>query len=167
MTKKAVFFYLFIQVFMANIFAQKYTVHFFLSDGCPMCIGYTGTMNKLFDEYSNKEIRFEGIFPNFYVTDSLIQVFRENHDIKFNLQKDINEKYLNTFQATITPEVVFVDNNENILYRGQIDDAYYKPGKRKGIVSKHYLKDAIETILAGKKPILAETKPIGCVIVKN
>ena len=73
----------------------------------------------------------------------------------------------NRLGASITPQV-FVENTEGVLlYSGQIDDAYFRAGKRRGTTTFHYLKDAIESLLINKKPTIEATKAIGCVIVKD
>jgi len=147
--------------------APKYTAYFFLSDGCPMCQGYAGTMNRLAQEYEGQGVRFVGIFPNFYVTDSAIASFRHDFDIHFELKKDSGFVLTERFKASITPEVFLTDANDHVVYGGMIDNAYYQPGKRRGTTSIFYLKNALDNLLSNRPVGLAWSQPIGCVIVKD
>jgi hypothetical protein len=47
-----------------------------------------------------------------------------------------------------------------LRYHGTIDDNYEDPAK----VTKRYLKDALDAVLAGKDPGLKDTQPVGCTI---
>ena len=48
-----------------------------------------------------------------------------------------------------------LDQNRNVAYKGSFDDKMSEP-------SKHFAVDAVEAILAGKKPETASTKEFGC-----
>jgi hypothetical protein len=56
---------------------------------------------------------------------------------------------------------VFVfDRQRRLRYHGAIDDNYEDP---RG-VRHHYLREALEAVLAGKEPQTSETPPVGCTI---
>ena len=48
-------------------------------------------------------------------------------------------------------------------YRGAFDDVTF----RQRAATRSYLKDAVEALLAGRNPDLAETAPYGCTIVRH
>ena len=50
------------------------------------------------------------------------------------------------------------DKGGKLAYHGTIDDNHKDPDQ----VGKRYLKDALDAVVAGKPPALAETKGIGC-----
>ena len=62
-----------------------------------------------------------------------------------------------------TPEVVVIDSEKHLRYRGRIDDQYRLGGVRKEATSRD-LKDALDAVLAGKKVVNAETEVDGCPI---
>jgi hypothetical protein len=146
---------------------MNYRVYLFLSEGCPMCQGYAGAINTLATEYMPKGVEFIGVFPNFYATDSAVLSFKKRYDIRFKLQRDPGFQLTRKFNAQITPQVFLTDNNNQILYSGMIDNAYYKAGKRRGVTSDFYLKKALELLLDHQPIVIKETQAIGCVIVKN
>lgn len=179
---KYLFFIFFIPLSIKPIFAQKTVekrlkAYVFLSDECPMCQGYAPVLNQLATDFEKKGVDIIGVFPNYYATDSSILSFKTEYHIDFQTIRDSNFTLTNRFNASITPQVFLVNTESSeivsngtegsVLYAGQIDDAYFRAGKRRGTTSTHYLKTAIEAILADKKPEISETKAIGCVIVKD
>jgi len=145
----------------------QFRVYFFLSEGCPMCQGYAGTLHDLALEYGAKGVTFIGVFPNYYASDTAIQAFKKKYDIPFKLQRDPGFRLTNQFNAQITPQVFLTDEKNVVLYAGMIDNAYFKAGKRRGVTSDFYLKKALDKVLNHQEVEIKETKPIGCVIVRN
>src|SRR5690606_15025871 len=65
-----------------------------------------------------------------------------------------------------TPEVAVLDSDRVLRYRGRIDDQYRLGGVAPE-ATHHYLRDAIEAVLAGKPVETAETPVEGCLITKS
>jgi peroxiredoxin len=61
------------------------------------------------------------------------------------------------FGATRTPEAFLFDQKGTLVYHGAIDDS-----KDAAQVTKHYLQDAIDALVAGKEIATRETKFVGC-----
>jgi hypothetical protein len=67
------------------------------------------------------------------------------------------------YEAQTTPHV-FVVNREGILrYRGAVDDVTFRLHKP----TRFYLDEAVEALLDGRLPALAETRACGCTIVRE
>jgi hypothetical protein len=66
--------------------------------------------------------------------------------------------------AEVTPEAVVLDRKSVVRYRGRIDDLYAALGKKRARVTRHDLRDALDSIAAGKRVKQKETKAIGCLI---
>jgi hypothetical protein len=49
-----------------------------------------------------------------------------------------------------------------VLYRGRIDDLYTLDGTRREAPRTRDLEEAIQAVLAGKPPPVAQTKAFGC-----
>lgn len=169
---KYLFFLILIPLSITGIFGQKMgenrlKAYVFLSDECPMCQGYAPVLNQLAADYKVKGVDFIGVFPNYYATDSSILAFKTEYNITFTTVKDSAFQLTNHFNASITPQV-FLENTEgSLLYAGQIDNAYFRAGKRRGTTSDYYLKSAIEAILNNQKPSIEKTQSVGCVIVRD
>jgi thiol-disulfide isomerase/thioredoxin len=154
-------------VFGQNTTETRLKVYVFLSDECPMCQGYAPVLNQLATNYGKKGVELIGVFPNYYATDSSITAFRTEYNIVFKTIKDSTFTLTNFFKASTTPQVFMSNTEGSLLYNGQIDDTYFRAGKRRGTTSAFYLKSAIEAALSNRKPDIAETKAIGCVIVRD
>ena len=66
--------------------------------------------------------------------------------------------------AKITPEAVVVKPGGAIAYRGRIDNLYADFGKPRAAATEHDLRDALDSVLAGKPVPNPETKLVGCYI---
>ena len=64
------------------------------------------------------------------------------------------------YGAERTPEVFLFDESGALRYHGAIDDNYDNPNA----VQSHYLREALDAVLAGQTPPTAQTPPVGCTI---
>lgn len=86
-------------------------------------------------------------------------------------EKGYNAHYLldegnvvaDAFAARTTPHVFLFDKDLKLVYKGAIDDNVDDPKA----VTKHYLKDAITALVAGKPIETATTKNLGCSIKRK
>ncbi len=151
-----------------HVGVTQYKVYVFLSDGCPMCQGYAGTLIRLHEQYTLKGVEFVGVFPNYYVTDSAIGAFQTQFRLPFEVLKDENFALTDQFGADTTPQVFVTQaDGKTVVYKGLIDNAYFRRGKRRGTTSAFYLQDALDALLKQQKITTTETQAIGCVIVRN
>jgi hypothetical protein len=67
------------------------------------------------------------------------------------------------YGATNTPHFFVLDKERKIRYIGAMDDNVMNESK----VTKHYLRDAVDALLAGKAPAVEETRAQGCGIRYN
>ncbi|MBP6539987.1 MAG: hypothetical protein KA234_06625, partial [Saprospiraceae bacterium] len=97
-----------------------------------------------------------------------IKDFKSKYKIAFDTKTDYFKKITHKFQATILPEViVYNETKQKIIYRGQVNDLYYAPSKRRPLIRHHYLRDAIMAGIDNRMPTIQETNPIGCFINFN
>ncbi len=135
----------------------------FLSPECPMSKNYTLTLNKMFHQYNN-QVEFYGCISGKGFTTVEIQSFIKTYKIAFPLFVDVDKKFTNYLKATVTPEVLLLNNNGELVYSGAIDNWLEDTGKQRVDVTKHYLMDAIEASLSNKTVAVKKTKAYGCLI---
>ena len=75
---------------------------------------------------------------------------------------DSRHEVADAYQAQITPQLFVIDADGVLRYQGAFDDVTF----RQRVATRSYLKDAVEALLAGRSPDLAETAPYGCTIVR-
>ena len=164
-----IIFILSILVLGLNGFTQKNipketTVYVFLSETCPICQSYTLTLKELYKKYSNKNVEFVGVFPNYYADLDSIATFKEKYSIPFELIIDKDSKLTKHFKASITPEVFVESAGGKLLYSGRIDDSFYAIGKRRNVITSTELSDALIQIVSGHPVAVPKTQAVGCII---
>jgi peroxiredoxin len=78
------------------------------------------------------------------------------------LLHDQHQLVADLYGAQTTPHVFVIDRLGILRYQGGYNDLTF----RKRVPSRHYLKDAIEALLAGRLPEPEQTPPYGCSIVR-
>jgi thioredoxin-related protein len=73
---------------------------------------------------------------------------------------DANSELANAYGAKTTPHVFLFNSDWELMYEGAIDDNH----ESAEAAEKHYLKNAMENLAAGKKINPNNTKAIGCSI---
>jgi len=67
------------------------------------------------------------------------------------------------YEAVATPHVFVVDRDGTLRYRGAVDDVRFRQPK----ATRFFLEEAVEALLEGHLPTLAETPVYGCAIVRE
>lgn len=143
----------------------------FTCNSCPYSIAYEDRIIALHNRFAPKGYPVVAINPN----DSLVQPRDSFTAMKqraaekqfaFPYLLDTDQKYANIYGATRTPHV-FVLNRENselvVRYIGAIDNNSEFPEA----ATEHYVSEAVEALLGGKKIITNATKAIGCSIKRK
>ncbi len=73
---------------------------------------------------------------------------------------DESQQAARGYGATRTPEIFLFDRARVLRYHGAPDDNF----ERAEAVTEHYLRDALDALLAGRAPSKATTPPKGCTI---
>jgi peroxiredoxin len=97
-----------------------------------------------------------------YPQDSLpaMQERAQEKGFNFPYLYDETQAFAQAYGASRTPEVFLFDEQRKLRYHGAIDDNYENPAA----VQRHYLREALDSVLAGRDPAVTETPPVGCTI---
>ncbi len=155
-------------VSMADYKDAKGFVVIFSCNHCPYVIAYEDRMIELHNEYAPKGfpiIAINSNDPEVQPQDSYEKMIEraKEKNFPFAYVFDEGQKIYPKFGATRTPHVYLINKQGNdfiVEYIGTIDNNY----KDASAVTETYLADAIDALLAGKKPAVTETKAIGCTI---
>lgn len=137
----------------------KVVVVNFINYGCPVSRDYDNRFAKFTNDYKDKGVVVLHIDS---VNGNTVEVVKEQAE-KANLGapvlKDEGNVIADYFEARVTPHVYVIGKDGKLAYRGSFDD-----GKGKGFenVTKHYVKDAVDALLAGSEVPVKETKAFGC-----
>jgi thiol-disulfide isomerase/thioredoxin len=88
-----------------------------------------------------------------------LREMREEYDFEFPILYDVTQEVAIDFTAACTPDFFLFDKERKLAYRGQFDDS--RPGNKKEVTGRD-LKEAIEAVLAGKKPKNEQKPSSGC-----
>jgi len=144
---------------------KKILVVVFSCNHCPYVQAYEDRMINLQREYALRGIQLIAINSNetvHYPEDNFDEMVKRAKKKGFNFPylRDEDQSVAEAFGATHTPEFFVLDQQRVLRYHGKMDDNYQSAAD----VKVHYLRDAVDALLAGKDVKQPETYSIGCTI---
>ena len=129
---------------------------------CPYVQAWEGRMIEIQRDYGDRGVRLVAINSNDaarYPEDSFEEMERRAAEQGFNFDYlyDEPQDVARALGAERTPEVFLFDRDRRLVYHGAIDD-----NRDENAVTRRYLRDALDAVLAGREPSPAETAPVGC-----
>ena len=88
-----------------------------------------------------------------------LKAMAEKLGFLFPMCYDENQETAKAFTAACTPDLFLFDQNQQLVYRGQLDDS--RPGNGKPVTGKD-LRAAIEAVLNGEEVTLEQRPSAGC-----
>jgi len=137
----------------------------FICNHCPYVKAIESRLIELAKRYQKRGVATIGICsndPTNYPDDSkeaLLLRWQEK-DYGFPYLIDENQSVAKAFDAVCTPDLFLFDAKRELFYHGRLDDNWKEEHK----VTRHDLSDAIEDLLAGKKPPKDQISSMGCSI---
>jgi peroxiredoxin len=137
----------------------------FSCNHCPYVQAWEDRMVQIQADFADRDVRLVAINSNDpakYPTDSFpeMKVRAEEKGFNFPYLFDETQEIAHAYGAERTPEVFLFDKSGALKYHGAIDDNYDDPSA----VQSHYLREALEAVLVGEEPQVAQTPPVGCTI---
>ena len=139
---------------------RKATVLFFLMYDCPVANAMAPELARIAAEYGKRGVRLFAV----YATETAEEITAHHREFKLPLLGLLDPKcaLARHCGATRVPEAAVFSPAGKLLYRGRIDDRAVKLGSMRPAPTRHDLREALEAILAGKKPERAFTEAVGC-----
>lgn len=137
----------------------KAIVVVFTCNSCPYAVDAEDRLNALVDRFAARGVAVVAINVN-TVEEDLMPAMKERADekgFKFPYLFDKTQQVAKDFGAKYTPEIFVFGTDRELVYMGSMDDS--PAGDQ---VSKHYVADAVESVLSASKIEVTETVPIGC-----
>ncbi len=141
------------------------TVVVFTCNHCPYALAWHDRVIALTHDYSDRGVRVLAINPNDasrYPRDSIEAMRARVEHGEFDgvpYLRDESQEVAHAYDAQTTPDVFILDSAGLLRYRGAPDADYEDPSQ-----DARYLRDALDAILDGRDPELAQTPPVGCSI---
>lgn len=135
----------------------------FLATDCPISNRYIPLLNEIAGKDRIKPpICVYGVISSPHVTRENALAHSEKFKPQFPVLFDASGELREQLKPTHTPHVFLLSHRGKILYDGAIDDRFAAINKAKMTPSRHYLKDAIQSLLKREKIGLSSTTPVGC-----
>lgn len=143
----------------ADLKDAKATVVVFTCNHCPVAQAYEDRLVALYNDYHDKGVELVAINVSNSEADKLPAMKKKAAEKGFEFQYlyDPTQAIGRAFGASVTPHAFVIDGSGHVAYMGAIDDEMI-PEK----ASEHYVRDAVDAILAGNAPAKATTRPSGC-----
>ncbi len=150
----------------------KILVLIFTCNHCPTAQYYEERLKQLATDYRAKGVAIAAIMPNdpksvrldelgwTDLSDSFEEMKIRARDRHFNfpyLYDGETEEVARAYGPVATPHAFVFDSSRKLRYVGAIDDS-----ERVQHVTKRYLRDALDALLAGQDPSVTKTKVVGC-----
>jgi peroxiredoxin len=135
------------------------SVLIFVSVQCPVSNAYNERMEKLAQDYRARGIAVIGINSNVTELADAVKSHAAANNLTFPILKDPGNKIADRLGATKTPEAYVFDSNNKLVYHGRIDNSREASG-----VNSSELRDALESLLAGKPIEKTTAMAFGCTI---
>jgi peroxiredoxin len=139
----------------------KAVVVVFTCNHCPVAVAYEDRLIELQKDYGSKGVQVVAVCVNDVGGDRLPAMKKRAEEKGFNFPyvRDDSQESAREYGATCTPHVFLLCPERKVAYQGAIDD-----NNNPKNVEKHYLRDAIDAVLAGKEVPETVTKQRGCSI---
>ena len=159
---------------LADFQEAKALVVAFNCNHCPTAQAYEERLKKIVEDYKPKGVAVVVISPNdprsvrldelgyTDLGDSLADMKVRAKDRAFNfpyLYDGDSEAVSRAYGPSATPHAFVFDAQRRLRYTGRIDDS-----ERESLVKTRDLRAALEAVLAGRAPEVAQTKVFGCSI---
>ncbi len=144
---------------LADYKEAKLVVLVFTCNHCPVAQAYQERLIALQKDLQPKGVQLVAVNVNNFEADRLEAMKKRATEKGFNFPYlyDATQKIGRQYGALVTPHVFLLDKDRKIAYIGPVDDQ-----KKVDKVKIHYLRDAIDALLAGKTPPQSVATPFGC-----
>ena len=150
-------------VSLASFQGNKALLVMFICHHCPFVKHIKSELIQIGRDYAGKEVGIVAVSsndPSVSADDSPegLQRMATEWGFTFPVCYDETQAVAKSYAAACTPDFYLFDQDRKLRYTGRMDDNPRNPGQEK----THELRDAMDALLAGKKPPVEMTNPIGC-----
>lgn len=140
------------------------TVVIWTCNHCPYALGWHDRLVDVANDYAPRDVSFFAVNSNDaerYPRDSLDAMRERARDERwpFPYLHDESQEAAAEWGAQVTPHLYVLDGDLRIRYEGAPDADHLDPGQNAA-----WLREALDSVLAGKRPAREATDPVGCSI---
>jgi peroxiredoxin len=127
---------------------------------CPYVMAWEDRINEIASDYAGRA-GVVCVNSNDHIGDSFADMEKRASEKRFVFPfvRDESQDVAVAYSPTRTPEAFVFDAERRLVYHGAPDSDYRDPNS-----AEPYLRRALDAVLAGRTPPVAETPPVGCTI---
>jgi hypothetical protein len=127
---------------------------------CPYMMAWEDRLNDIARDYEGRA-GVVAVNSNDHLGDTFDHMVERANEkgFVFPFLRDESQEVADAYQAARTPEVFLFDADHRLAYHGAPDSSYQDP-----TIAVPYLRDALDALLAGQSPPVAETPAVGCTV---
>jgi hypothetical protein len=139
------------------------SVLIFSTSDCPIANGYAPQINQLVARYRGRPVGFYLVHVDPAITAARARQHARDFGYTMPVLIDAGHDLVRAAGATVTPEAAIYAGGR-LRYRGRINNWYGEVGRKRALVSRHELRDALDALLAQRPVAVERTAAIGCLI---
>ncbi|MDR3638377.1 MAG: redoxin domain-containing protein [Isosphaeraceae bacterium] len=131
----------------------------FVANHCPVVVAYEDRLIDLVNDYKGKSVKVVGLSVSTLGQDKIpgIKDYTKDKGSNYVYGYDESQAIGKAYGATNTPQFFVLDKTRTIRYTGALDDS-----QNESKVTKKYVRDAINALLANETVEVSETRAVGC-----
>lgn len=138
---------------------------FFVTNDCPVSNYYAHEIRRICDDYVKRGVGCSLVYTDATLTDEQAKKHAQDYGHgAYPKFVDRTHALVKATGAAITPTAVVIRPDGSIAYRGRIDNSYAAIGVQRRVVTQHDLRDALDSVFAGRPVARPEEPPVGCYI---
>ena len=143
---------------LADLEKAKIVVVAFTCNHCPVAEAYEERFIQFVKEFKPRGVEFVAINSNLIEADrpDKMKARAKEKNFNFDYLFDAAQETGRAYGAAVTPHLFVLDKDRRIAYMGAFDDTMNAD------IKHHYVQNAVEALLAGKKPEVEESRQFGC-----
>ena len=134
---------------------EKAVVVVFTCNKCPVAIDFEDSLIGFAKDYKDKDVKMLAVNVSAAESAEEAKLRAEEKGFNFPYLRDDSQEWAKAFGAKVTPHVFVLNQDREIVYAGAFaDDAKN--------AEKTYVRDAVDSVLAGKEVEVKTSKAFGC-----
>jgi peroxiredoxin len=143
---------------------KKAIVVFFTTTDCPLSNNEVPEMNRTMRDYESRGVAFYAVQADVTIAEADVVQHSNEYQFSFPVLFDPHQTMVKMTGATTIPSAAVLTPNGTLLYLGRIDNRVEDFDKRRPEPTQFDLREALDSVLAGKPVAHARTKAFGCAI---
>lgn len=134
----------------------------FVRTDCPISNRYAPKLGRVASQFGAAPLDLWLVYVDPDETPTMIREHMQAYALPGTALRDPGQSVVERAGVEVTPSVAVFDAGGVRRYHGRIDDWYVDYGKARAQASTNELVDAIEAVLAGRAPSVAQADAVGC-----